>query len=296
MTKWMRSASTRLAGTTLGETFGVAYSTRLPGLAAEASYWGLFALPWLILGLTAGMLQVESWLGVDAIQAFRDQVLDVASRVLTQESMDELLTPLLDDVLARGSTTLGIIGVGVAVWAGSRVIDTLVDATTIIYQREGLRSYVVTRLVGVGVYVAGLAGLIVIIPVLVAGPTWLVRVMPGVDGWVTRTVLVLAQVIVVLVLVVSLYHWSVPHRTPWAADIPGGVLAMALWVVLSSLLRVYFRWVFRDGSVYGVIAAPIAIMLWVYMTNLALLLGAAFNSALAVRRGWYEPPAPQAVS
>lgn len=295
MTKWMRSASSRLAGTTLGETFGVAYSTRLPGLAAEASYWGLFALPWLILGLTAGMLQVESWLGVDAIQAFRDQVLDVASRVLTQESMDELLTPLLDDVLARGSTTLGIIGVGVAIWAGSRVIDTLVDATTIIYQREGLRSYVVTRLVGVGVYVAGLVGLIVIIPVLVAGPTWLVRVMPGVEGWVTRTVLVLAQVIVVLVLVVSLYHWSVPHRTPWAADIPGGLLAMALWVVLSSLLRVYFRWVFRDGSVYGVIAAPIAIMLWVYMTNLALLLGAAFNSALAVRRGWYEPPAPQTV-
>ena len=92
----------------------------------------------------------------------------------------------------------------------------------------------------------------------------------------------------------SLYHWSVPHRTRWAADIPGAVIAMGLWVVLSFWLRVYFGWVFRDGSVYGVISAPIAIMLWVYMTNLALLLGAAFNSALAVRRGWFARTAGQA--
>jgi membrane protein len=288
----MRAAGRTLAGSTLGETFNVAYSTRLPGLAAEASYWGLFALPWLILGLTAGMLQVESWLGVDAIHAFRDQVLDVAGRVLTTEAIDELLVPLLDDLLAKGSTALGLLGVAVAIWAGSRVIDTLVDAMTIVYQREGLRSYLVTRLVGVGVYVAGLLGLIVIIPLLVAGPTFLARVVPGVDGGVFSLLLVLAQVSVILVLVVSLYHWSVPHRTVWIADVPGALVAMGLWVVLSFALRVYFGWVFRDGSVYGVISAPIAIMLWVYMTNLALLLGAAFNSALAVRRGWFTRPPP----
>jgi membrane protein len=290
--RWIRSVGERLAGSTLGETFLVAYSTRLMGLAAEASYWGLFALPWLILGLTAGMFQVESWLGVDAITAFREQVLDVASRVLTPEAIDELLIPMLDDLLAKGSTALGLLGVAIAIWAGSRVIDTLVDAMTIVYQREGLRSYLVTRLVGVGVYVAGLLGLIVVIPLLVAGPTFVARMMPGVDGGLMAALLVVAQVVVILVLVVSLYHWSVPHRTPWIADIPGALVAMALWVVLSVWLRLYFGWVFRDGSVYGVISAPIAIMLWVFMTNLAVLLGAAFNSALAVRRGWFSRPAP----
>lgn len=294
MARWMRSAARRLAGSTLGETFAVAYSTRLPGLAAEASYWGLFALPWLILGLTAGMLQVESWLGVDAIQAFREQVIDVAGRVLTPEAMDELLIPLLDDLLARGSTALGILGVAVAIWAGSRVIDTLVDAMTIVYQREGLRSYFAARLVGVGVYVGGLIGLIIVIPVLVTGPTFIARAMPGIEGWVPRVLVTVAQVVVVLVLVVSLYHWTVPHRTRWVADIPGALIAMGLWVVLSFWLRVYFGWVFRDGSVYGVISAPIAIMLWVFMTNLALLFGAAFNSALAVQRGWFTPSAQSA--
>lgn len=289
MARWMRSAGRRLGDSTLGEALIVAYSTRLPGLAAEASYWGLFALPWLILGLTAGMLQVESWLGVDAIQAFREQILDIASQVLTPDAINELLIPLLDDLLGRGSTALGVFGLAVSVWAGSRVIDTLVDAMTIVYQREGLRSFLRTRLVGVAVYVAGLLGLIIIIPLLVAGPTFFARELPGVDGTVTAAVVTVVQIVLILVLVVSLYHWSVPHRTKWVADIPGALIAMGLWVVLSFWLRLYFGWVFRDGSVYGVISAPIAIMLWVFMTNLALLLGAAFNSALAVRRGWFAP-------
>jgi uncharacterized BrkB/YihY/UPF0761 family membrane protein len=75
------------------------------------------------------------------------------------------------------------------------------------------------------------------------------------------------------------------------ADLPGALIAMGLWVVFSFGLRWYFTWLFREGSVYGAISAPIAIMLWSYVTCLALLLGAAFNGALAVRRGWFAHPA-----
>ena len=93
-----------------------------------------------------------------------------------------------------------------------------------------------------------------------------------------------------LLLVVSLYHWAVPHRTAWTADIPGALIAMGLWVVFSWALRWYFAWIFRAGSVYGAIAAPVAVMYWVYVTVLALMLGAAFNGALAIRRGWFVHP------
>ena len=289
MIRWLRPAGRRLADSTLGETFAVAYSTRLPGLAAEASFWALFALPWLILGLTAGLLQVQSWMGVNAVQTFRQQILDVAGQVLTQDTIDSQIIPLIDDVQAKGSTALGLFGVAMAIWAGSRVIGTLIDAMTIVCQREGLRSFVRTRLVSLSVYVVGLIGLIAAFPLIAAGPTFLARLMPGVEGRVTSALLVVGEVVAIFVLVVSLYHWAVPHRTPWVADIPGALIAMGLWVGFSSLLRIYFRWLFREGSVYGVISAPIAIMLWLYMTNLALLFGAAFNAALAVRRGWYQP-------
>jgi membrane protein len=289
MRTWMRRAGERLSGSTLGDAFTVAYQTRIPGLASEASFWGLFALPWLFLALVAGIAHIESFLGVDAVDAVRDEMLQLAEGVLTAEAIDELLVPLLDSILLQGRTGLGLLGVVAAVWAGSRVIDTLVEGMTIVYGREGLRSFVKTRVVSVLVYAGAMLGLIVTIPLVLAGPTFLARVLPGTEGLLTSVVLGVAELVVVLVLLVSIYHWSVPHRTPWAADLPGAVIAMVLWAVFSYLLRWYFLWMFREGSVYGVISAPIAVMMWAYVTCVALLLGAAFNGALAVRRGWFTP-------
>lgn len=289
MRTWMRRTGERLSGSTLGDAFTVAYQTRITGLASEASFWGLFALPWLFLALVAGIAHIESFLGVDAVDAFRNEVLQLADDVLTADAIDELLVPLLDSILLQGRTGLGLLGVVAAVWAGSRVIDTLVEGMTIVYGREGLRSFVKTRVVSVLVYSGAMLGLIVTIPLVIAGPTFLARIVPGTQGLLTSIFLVVAEIVVVLVLLVSLYHWSVPHRTRWVADLPGAVIALALWVVFSYLLRWYFVWLFREGSVYGVISAPIAVMMWAYVTSVALLLGAAFNGALAVRRGWFTP-------
>jgi membrane protein len=286
----MQAAGRRFAGSALGDAMVVAYQTRTTGLAAEASFWAIFALPWLILGLVAGISRLQGLVGVDALDQVRASALDLADEVLTTEAIDDLLVPLLDSVFGQGQTTLGIIGVVIAIWAGSRVVDALVNAMTIVYQREGLRSFVVTKLLSVGVYVAGLAVLIVAIPLILAGPTFLARVVPGAQGVGTTVFLTVAQVAVVLFLVVSLYHWAVPHRTAWTADIPGALVAMGLWVVFSWLLRWYFAWIFRAGSVYGAIAAPVAVMYWVYVTVLSLMLGAAFNGALAIRRGWFVRP------
>ena len=286
----MQAAGRRLAGSALGDALVVAYQTRTTGLAAEASFWAIFGLPWLILGLVAGISRFQEVLGVDAVEQFRANVLDLADDVLTPEAIDDLLVPLLDSLFGQGQTTLGILGVLIAIWAGSRAVDALVNAMTIVYQREGLRSFVLTKLLSLGVYLAGLAVLIVAIPLILAGPTFLARVVPGVEGTGLTVLLTVAQVLVVMFLVVSLYHWAVPHRTAWAADIPGALIAMGLWVAFSWALRWYFAWIFRAGSVYGAIAAPVAVMYWVYVTVFALMLGAAFNGALAIRRGWFVRP------
>jgi membrane protein len=287
---WMQAAGRRLSGSALGDALVVAYQTRTTALAAEASFWAIFALPWLIMGLVAGISRFQGLVGIDAVEQLRTRVLDLADQVLTPEAIDDLLEPLLDSVFGRGQTTLGVLGVIVAIWAGSRVVDALVNAMTIVYQRDGLRSFIHSKLLSLGVYVAGLSVLILAIPMILAGPTFLARVVPGVQGTATAIFLVIAQVAVVLLLVVSLYHWAVPHRTAWTADIPGALIAMVLWVGFSWALRWYFAWIFRAGSVYGAIAAPVAVMYWVYVTVLALMLGAAFNGALAIRRGWFVHP------
>lgn len=296
MPRWLLAASRRVSGSALGDALVVAYQTRLTGLAAEASFWGVFAIPWLMLGLVAGIVEIEQFLGLDVLDQVRSAVLGVANDVLTPEAVDELLVPLVDSILVRGQGTLGVVSIVAAIWAGSRLIDTLVDGMTIVYRREGLRSFMKTRLVSVAVYVGGLLALIVAIPLVFAGPEFLTWVFPDAPGQATGTILRSLGVALVLALTVSLYHWSVPHRTRWVADVPGAIIAMVLWVVFSFALRWYFAWLFREGSVYGVISAPIAVMYWVYVTTLALLLGAAFNGALALRRGWFirgDGPTPE---
>ncbi|HYO18988.1 MAG TPA: YhjD/YihY/BrkB family envelope integrity protein, partial [Dermatophilaceae bacterium] len=213
MAGWMQAAGRRFSGSALGDALVIAYQTRTTGLAAEATFWAIFALPWLIMGLVAGISRLQGLLGIDAVEQLRARVLDLADEVLTPDAIDDLLVPLLDNVVGRGQTTLGILGVAIAVWAGSRVVDALVNAMTIVYQREGLRSFLHSKLLSLGVYVAGLGVLIVAIPLILAGPTFLARVVPGVQGTATSIFLVIAQVAVVLLLIVSLYHWAVPHRT-----------------------------------------------------------------------------------
>jgi membrane protein len=286
----LRAAGRRISRSALGDAVLVAYQTRIAGLAAEASFWTVFALPWLILGLVAGISRVQGALDVDAVETFRVTVLDVAAQVLTPEAIDEVVVPLLDSVFGRGQTTLGVLGVLIAVWAGSRVIDALTNGMTIVYQREGLRSFVRGKVLSLGMYIGGLTGLIVAIPLVLTGPGFVVSYVPGVQSSAVPILLAMAEVGVALIVVVSLYHWAVPHRTRWIADLPGALVAIGLWVVFSGLLRWYFAWIFREGSVYGVIAAPVAVMWWVYVTVFALLLGAAFNGALAIRKGWFVHP------
>jgi membrane protein len=84
----------------------------------------------------------------------------------------------------------------------------------------------------------------------------------------------------------SLYHLSVPVRTSWRHDVPGATLALTMWMLGSFLLRWTLEHVVGGTSIYGPLAAPIAVLLWLYLTAFAVLVGAALNAAFD--RVWPE--------
>ena len=59
------------------------------------------------------------------------------------------------------------------------------------------------------------------------------------------------------------------------------VFAMACWIVLSGLLEEYFRHFASFNKTYGTLGAAIALMVWLYWTGFAILLGAELNAELA---------------
>ena len=65
------------------------------------------------------------------------------------------------------------------------------------------------------------------------------------------------------------------------ATLPGAVLAVGCWIGLSYLLGIYFRHFANFNKTYGTLGAAIALMVWLYWTGFAMLVGAELNAELA---------------
>ena len=81
-------------------------------------------------------------------------------------------------------------------------------------------------------------------------------------------------------LIAGLYKAALPVRVRWRRCLPGAFVAMGLWLLGSLAVRAYMQSSFRSKSAYGTLGAPIAALLFFYVTALAVLLGAELNSSI----------------
>jgi membrane protein len=216
----------------------------------------------------------------------RQSILDLASRALTDQTVNTVIRPTLDDVFKAGRFDVISIGFILALWSGSRALNVFVDTITIMYGLGGQRGIVRTRVLSFGLYVMGLITGVVTIPLIVAGPRLVDKVIPQRLDLLNELYWPIVIVLCICFLA-TLYHVSVPVRTSWRFNLPGATLTLAFWILGSFLLR----WALTHSahgstSIYGPLAAPIVVMLWLYLLSIAVLIGAALNSAFD--RVWPE--------
>ncbi len=78
-----------------------------------------------------------------------------------------------------------------------------------------------------------------------------------------------------------LYRWGPSGATPaWKLVLPGALLAPVLWLVASTILTFALREFPAFGAAYGALASVVALLLWLYVSSLIFLLGAALNAEL----------------
>lgn len=257
---------------------GVNY--RVTGLAGEAAFFALLSLPPFVLGLIGVLAKLGTWLGEATVRQTEQWVLHQSGILFTQEAVNKVVKPLITDVLSDNASKVSIISLGflLSLWSGSRALYVYVDLISVAYGLGEERGIIRTRLMSFGLYLVGLVIGIIVMPVLVIGPTLLKQAIPA-DYRVLVDVLYWPVVIIGSVLFLTvLYHVSVPVRTKWYRELPGAILALILWIVCAAVLRaVLAAWV-SPVSIYGSLAAPIALLLWLYITALAVLIGAILNA------------------
>ncbi|TMR08458.1 YihY/virulence factor BrkB family protein [Nonomuraea turkmeniaca] len=257
---------------------GVTY--RVTGLAGEAAFFALLSLPPFVLGLIGVLGKLGTWLGPAVVLQVKTWVIEQAGLLFTEDAMTKVVKPLIADVLSDNAAKVSIISVGflLSLWSGSRALYVYVDLISVAYGLGEERGIIRTRLMSFGLYIVGLLIGIIVMPILIVGPTLLKDTLPGEYG-VMIDILYWPVVIVGSVLFLTvLYHVSVPVRTKWYRELPGAILALFLWIVCAALLRAVLAAWFSPVSVYGSLAAPIALLLWLYITALAVLIGAILNA------------------
>jgi membrane protein len=275
-----RSAMWRL----LASTVSSCMRYRVTGLAAEAAFFAVLSLPPLIFGLAGSIGYLVKQ--VDASQAgdLRGQILDLSERVLSRQSVETIVTPTVNQVLRGQRFDVISIGFVLALWSGSRALNVFVDTITIMYGLGGRRGIVRTRMLSFTLYVIGLIVGVVVLPLVVAGPQLVDNALPA-QLDVLNDLYWPVVIVFSIAFLTTLYHLSVPVRSSWRHDVPGAVFALTTWVLGSYVLRDIVQG--ARTSIYGPLAAPIAVLLWLYVTALMVLIGAALNAAFD--RVWPEP-------
>nr|WP_323809113.1 YihY/virulence factor BrkB family protein [Kitasatospora acidiphila] len=261
------------------DTTNTCVEYRVTGLAAEAAFFTLLSIPPLLLCLAGTLGYLDDLLGAGTIQKLQADILSAAGTVLSQSSIHQTVQPLLNSVFANGRPDLISIGFLFSLWSGSRALYIFIDTITVMYGLDGKRGIVKTRAMSLGLYMGALVIGSLVLPLLVAGPGLVVNAVPGIAGAVSALYWPVA-ILLLIVFLTTLYHLAVPVRTPWREDIPGALVALGVLVICSLVLRLYLVHSVEGPSVYGSLAAPIAVLLWIFVVAIAVLIGAAMNAAI----------------
>ncbi|MFI1396956.1 YihY/virulence factor BrkB family protein [Streptomyces sp. NPDC020681] len=269
----------KMAWLLLKDTVNSCIEYRILGLAAEAAFFTLLSLPPLMMGMIGLLGYIDNWTNTTTVASIEENILSAVGTVLSDRGVNEIAKPLLEDVTHGGRPDIISIGFAIALWSGSRAVNVFIDTITVMYGLDGQRGIVATRLLAFLLYLVALLIGAVVLPLAVVGPDRVVELIP----WGTEVVSVLYWPVVSLLSIAfltTLYHVSVPVRSPWIEDVPGALVALGMGVFGSFLLRIYLTSTVEGPTIYGSLAAPIAVLLWIGLTAFAVLVGAAVNAAI----------------
>jgi len=255
--------------------------------AAALTYYG-------ILSLFPGLLVLISLIGLAGQNAARTLVSNVEQ--LAPSAVRQLLVTSIQN-LQNGQGTAGVIAIAGllgALWSASSYIAAFMRASNVIYDvPEGRPIWKTTPLrVGLTLLFTVLLSACAVAVVVTGSLAQRVGDILGL-GRTAVTVWDLAKWPVLLVVVsfmFALLYWAAPNARQgfrWVS--PGSVVAVVIWLVASVAFAVYVANFGSYNKTYGSLAAVIIFLVWLWLSNVSLLLGAELNAELergrAITRG-----------
>jgi membrane protein len=202
------------------------------------------------------------------------------------QSATELVQTTLDEVTKQkggGKLTFGVLA---ALWAASNGMGAISETLNISYDVKESRPWWKQRLTTIGLTV-GLAVLIITALALTLYGGRIADTLAANYGFgqvftMTWKIVQWPIVLFFVLLAFNLIYYFAPdlHDQDWKWVTPGAAIAVALWLLVSFAFRLYLNYFDSYSATYGSLGALIIMMLWFYLTGLAILIGGEINSEI----------------
>ena len=263
-------------GELLKRTFSEAMADDILNLAAQQAYYFFFAL-------FPALLALVSFASFFPLYNLTDELFRRAGDVLPREVIEMITTQLakLSEQNAGGLLTIAFF---ITLWSSSGAVVSLCTTLNTAYDITEGRPWWKVRLTAVGLTI-GLSIFILIAMFLVlAGPTLATYLgnigLGSAFEWTWKIVqwpIVLALVATAIAL---LYYFAPDAKQSWVWITPGSIMATVLWLAVSLGFKFYIANFGSYTETYGVIGGVMMLLLWFYLSGIAILLGAELNAEI----------------
>jgi membrane protein len=266
-------------GGVLKRTFREFKEDNLTDLAAALTYYGILA----IFPAMIALISIVGLVGHSATQTLinnLDQLAPGTARTVFTSAINGLAK-------SRGAAgVLFVVGILGALWSASGYVAAFMRASNQIYEIEEGRPFWMTIPVRLAVTVVMLVLLAIsaFAVVITGGLAGKLGDLLGVGSSAVQVWDIAKWPVLLLVIsfMFSILYWASPNvKHPgfrWIS--PGGVLAVATWVIASGLFALYVANFGSYNKTYGTLAGVIIFLVWLWISNIAILLGAEFNAEL----------------
>jgi membrane protein len=263
------------------------------GLAAQLAYYFFLALFPAILFVLA----VASFFPLSNLT-------DDLGRMLGPFMSPQVLELIQDQMHRLGNNENGgllTIGVAGALWSSSAAIVSIAGALNRAYDIDEGRPWWKVRLTAIVLTVAVAVMVLIAVTLVLLGPTLAESIAQatGIGNVFQWTWLILQWPLVFLLITTAiglLYYFGPDADQDWVWITPGAVVATLLWLIASLVFKIYIANFTDYNASYGAVGGVIVLLLWFYVSGLAILSGAELNAEIEHASPYGKAPGQKSAS
>lgn len=248
-------------------------------LASALAYSSFFAIPAVLIVATGLFTLIASPAAITTLIDHLTGVIPPAAAHLLEGSLKRA------DANPGSSLLMTILGFVVAVWSVTGAMNSYMTALNYAYDRKDKRSFVTKRVVALKMAVVMGVAFVLVAVLLIFGPVIehaiASHVGPagtgvGIAWWVAQWPVLLAGLLAAFATL--LYLGPDIDQRRWQFLTPGSLVAALLWIAASGLFALYTATFASYNRTWGALSAVIVMLTWLWITGMALLLGAEIDA------------------